>query len=129
VSLPADQQRQLTAIEGALVARDPKLASMFSIFTRLHRGDEVPRHERVTRRVTSRVQPLRSLMAAPAEGRGLTRPLMAVPFALLACVFAAIVVLAMSGANAQACAPPLRYHGIWTTTGRSCQPSVVIPNK
>jgi Protein of unknown function (DUF3040) len=41
VTLPVDQQRVLDRIEGALHASEPKLASMFSIFTRLNADEPV----------------------------------------------------------------------------------------
>jgi Protein of unknown function (DUF3040) len=47
VSLPARQQRALDRIEIGLESCDPRLKSMFAIFTRLTRGEEVPCTERV----------------------------------------------------------------------------------
>ena len=45
MSLPASQQRVLDRIEEALRRREPRLASMFAIFTRLTVHEEVPRTE------------------------------------------------------------------------------------
>jgi hypothetical protein len=120
VSLPANQERELTVIEGALEARDPKLASMFSIFTRLARGDEVPRHERLARRV----QPLRPLMATPADSRGWTRPLLVLPIAVLA----SIAGIAMTSTSAQHCPPHARHHAAGRAS-RACQAPNIIPGK
>jgi hypothetical protein len=45
MTLPASQQRVLDAIESALKRREPRLASMFAIFTRLSTGEGLPRTE------------------------------------------------------------------------------------
>jgi hypothetical protein len=45
MSLPASQQRVLDRIEEALKKREPRLASMFAIFTRLTVHEGVPRIE------------------------------------------------------------------------------------
>jgi hypothetical protein len=50
MSLPARQQRALDAIESALEARDPRLTALFTIFTRLIRGQEPTGAERLSRR-------------------------------------------------------------------------------
>lgn len=47
VSLPARQQRELHRIEETLAADDPRLRSMFSIFTRLTQQEAMPGTERV----------------------------------------------------------------------------------
>jgi hypothetical protein len=45
MSLPASQQRVLDAMESALKRREPRLASMFAIFTRLTHNEGLPRTE------------------------------------------------------------------------------------
>jgi Protein of unknown function (DUF3040) len=45
MSLPASQQRVLDRIEEALKKREPRLASMFAMFTRLNIGELLPRIE------------------------------------------------------------------------------------
>jgi hypothetical protein len=47
VSLPVDQQRVLDRIEGDLRGCEPRLVSMFSIFTRLTRDEGAPPAERL----------------------------------------------------------------------------------
>ena len=42
MSLPASQQRVLDRIEEALKRREPRLASMFAMFTRLNIGERLP---------------------------------------------------------------------------------------
>jgi hypothetical protein len=48
MSLPASQQRVLDGIAEALLASEPRLASMFAIFTRLCRSEEPPWREQLT---------------------------------------------------------------------------------
>jgi hypothetical protein len=47
MSLPASQQRVLDAIEDRLARREPRLASMFAMFTRLATGEALPRREAI----------------------------------------------------------------------------------
>jgi len=62
MSLPACQERVLSAMEDALKAGEPRLASRFAIFTRLASGEDLPRTERIVQ------QPwLRRVLAAAAR--------------------------------------------------------------
>jgi hypothetical protein len=98
MSLPAGQQRVLDEIGDRLRASEPRLAGMFSIFTRLNLGEPRPRREELELR-----RGLLSLMASPPrEGR--TRPLLRADgrargrfpvLALIACHIA--VALAVAG--------------------------------
>jgi hypothetical protein len=45
MSLPACQQRVLDRIENTLQHREPRLASMFAMFTRLNKNEAAPRTE------------------------------------------------------------------------------------
>jgi hypothetical protein len=47
MSLPACQERVLSAIENALRTGEPRLASRFAIFTRLTSGEELPHTEQL----------------------------------------------------------------------------------
>jgi len=47
MSLPTGQQRVLESIEGKLAESDPRLASLFSIFTRLNLAEKMPWIEQV----------------------------------------------------------------------------------
>ena len=47
MSLPACQERILSAIEKTLRAGEPRLASRFAIFTRLASGEDLPRTEQL----------------------------------------------------------------------------------
>jgi hypothetical protein len=58
VSLPVSEQRVLDGIENALEGGEPRLGSMFAIFTRLTRDDEVPRTEALLAQARlSRIRP------------------------------------------------------------------------
>ena len=48
MSLPASEQRALDRIEEALHAGDPRLRSLFMIFTRLTRHEAIPSTEQVS---------------------------------------------------------------------------------
>ena len=47
MGLPASQRKILERIENALRGSDPRLASLFSIFTRLTHDEEMPRIEEI----------------------------------------------------------------------------------
>jgi hypothetical protein len=50
MSLPVSEVRTLTDIEQALLSRDPRLKSLFAIFTRLTRHEAMPTIEQLRRR-------------------------------------------------------------------------------
>jgi Protein of unknown function (DUF3040) len=50
MSLPASEERVLSRIETALLDRDPRLRSLFAIFTRLTRQEAMPATEQLRRR-------------------------------------------------------------------------------
>jgi Protein of unknown function (DUF3040) len=50
MSLPASEERTLTGIEQGLLSRDPRLKSLFAIFTRLTRHEAMPSIEQLRRR-------------------------------------------------------------------------------
>ena len=64
MSLPARQERKLKEIEGGLAGSDPRLRSLFAIFTRLTRGETMPRFEAV---------PVRPVADGLAAARALLR--------------------------------------------------------
>jgi hypothetical protein len=98
VSLPVGEQRVLDRIENALESGEPRLRSMFAIFTRLTRDDAVPPTEALRARTRVRL---------PWPGSGVTaatmRALIAVPVILgliTLCIF-----MAINGSGAQGCRP------------------------
>jgi len=50
MSLSASEVRALSRIEQALLSRDPRLRSLFSIFTRLNRQEAMPTREQIRSR-------------------------------------------------------------------------------
>ena len=65
MSLPVAQERTLTTIEQALRSRDPRLNSLFSIFTRLTRQEAMPTIEQI-RQQRWRPQPGAVILVAVA---------------------------------------------------------------
>jgi hypothetical protein len=120
VSLPACQQRALDGIEGALQACEPRLASMFAIFTRLARDEAVPRTE--SQRAETRVAWgwLGGLTATP-------RAIVAIPLVLGFMVL--LVFLAMNGPAAHGCGPVGGLRAAAVAQARSCQAAPQSPSR
>jgi hypothetical protein len=97
VSLPVSQQRILDGIENALEGGEPRLGSMFAIFTRLTRDEGEPRTEAL--RAQTRLRG-----AWPAGGlTPAVRAVIAVPLILgLVTLF---VFMAINGSTAHGCRP------------------------
>ena len=67
MGLPTGQQRVLESIEGKLAESDPRLVSLFSIFTRLTLSEAMPWIEQVAvRPVADRLAAIRSWSRRPA---------------------------------------------------------------
>jgi hypothetical protein len=93
MGLPARQQRLLDDIESAIEAREPRMAAMFAIFTRLTRGEGLPSVERLTRPVRAKRRP------------GLLRPGMLTLLPMAAVLtFLAGFLIALATGGASACA-------------------------
>jgi hypothetical protein len=108
MSLPACQQRVLDMMESSLQRREPRLASMFAMFTRLNTNEGAPRTERLTpppwwacRHRTGRHHIGASAAAA--------RALLLIPLA--AVVVVAAMFLAMSSSRVP-CLPSSGPHGL-----------------
>jgi hypothetical protein len=99
MSLPARQERVLGRIEHSLHAGDPRLRSMFATFTKLTRGQQMPRLEQLE----SRSWPLRCWLkrltrprrrrrtARGARAAGTLRAIIIVPIMLLMLAPAALL--------------------------------------
>ena len=96
MSLPARQQSVLNGMDRALEARDPGLASVFAIFTRLTRDDGPPRTERLARAPNPVLNMLRAAIRR-------ARASAAVPIVLVAGLMAAIVALGMATSGGAVC--------------------------
>jgi hypothetical protein len=96
VSLPSYQQALLNGMDRTLEARDPRLASMFAIFTRLTRDDGPPRTERLAVRPSLAIRACRS-------GARLARASATIPVVLVAGLMAAIIALGILTSSGAAC--------------------------
>ena len=108
MSLPVSQQRVLDGIENVLEGGEPRLRSMFAIFTRLTRDEGAPRTEALLAKTRLR-------RAWPARGLTPTvRAIIAVPLILgLVTLF---IFMAINSSGAQRCRP-----GLVPTRVTSCQ--------
>jgi hypothetical protein len=70
VGLPARQRRVLDRIEDSLEGTDPRLATMFAIFGRLTRDEEMPRIEELRHRLAIMFLRIRLWMASRGRVRG-----------------------------------------------------------
>jgi hypothetical protein len=93
MGLPVRQQRTLDEIEGRLAGSDPRLKSLFSIFSRLTRGEAMPWFENVrVRPIADRFLPMRMwfhrVTGRPAKR---VRLILLLPAALSAMTCAALI--------------------------------------
>ena len=110
MSLPARQQRMLNRIDRMLRDSDPRLAALFTIFTRLTWDEEMPRLEQIRARLT-RVSGWFARRTEPVRRRTprVPRRLKAILFypAALAAVACALLI-GSSGPAAHRCATTVR---------------------
>ena len=137
MSLPACQERMLSAIEKTLRAGEPRLASIFAIFTRLASGEELPRTEQLMpqpwlRRVLAsagrafrlffpRPRP-RGIAAVRAPGRPAARLRAAVVLPVLLIVMASATI-ATALAGTRSCSPAPHRLAITQTRWATCAAS------
>jgi hypothetical protein len=110
VTLPAGQQRVLDLIETDLEGSEPRLRSMFAIFTRLTRDDGLPHTESLRQRASLAV-PVRSVIT----------------FTLLLGLVAVSVFMAVTGSTAHSCQPAPGVHGAGGTA--TCQSAQSSPGR
>jgi hypothetical protein len=101
MSLPTDQQRVLERIEGKLTESDPRLASLFSIFTRLTWAEKMPWIEQIrVRPVAYRIARMglwfRGLSRRPAAR---VRAMLLLPAALTAMACALVIAFGFPGSS------------------------------
>ena len=113
MSLPASQQRMLDRIDRMLRDSDPRLAALFSIFTRLTWDEEIPRIEEVRARLTRlggwiarRTEPVRRRIPRPSDR---VKAILFFPAALAA--VACALLFGSSGPAVHRCAATVRGHG------------------
>ena len=102
VSLPAGQQQVLERIEADIEGCEPRLKSMFAIFTRLTRDDGAPRTEALPPRSALKSR-MRAIIAAP----------------LILGLITLLVLMAIAGSAARSCQTAVGAHGSART--ESCQ--------
>lgn len=103
MSLPASEQRALNRIEETLHVGDPRLRSLFMIFTRLTRHEAMPSTEQVNAR------PRASLLRT-----------IAVPIALAA-ILSGLILSSLAPAR-NACVTPARSHSQSSSSMNGCLP-------
>jgi hypothetical protein len=125
MSLPARQQRKLKEIEGGLTGSDPRLRSLFGIFTRLATGEAMPWFEAVpTRPVADALAAFRSLIRRIARRpASRVRALLLLPAALSAMVCGIMIAAGLCGAQrpAHASAKPPAARELILKTSRICR--------
>ena len=125
MSLPARQQRKLREIEGGLTGSDPRLRSLFGIFTRLTTGEAMPWFEAVpTWRVADALAAFRSLIRRIARRpASRVRALLLLPAALSAMVCGIMIAAGLSGAQrpVHASAKPPAARELILKTSRICR--------
>jgi hypothetical protein len=108
--MPVSEQRVLDVMESELEGGEPRLGSMFAIFTRLTRDEGAPRTESLW------PEPRRIW---PASGLPRTlRAVIAVPLVLG--LVALLIFMAVSG-SVQGCRPGWAPHGTTITRATVCQ--------
>ena len=116
VSLPSYQKSLLIGMDRALEACDPRLASMFAIFTRLTRDEGPPLTERLARGPNQVALRLRAVTRR-------ARASAAVPIVLVACLMVAIIMLGIATASGRSCPPSTRLHQVAGGKAAICRPS------
>jgi hypothetical protein len=104
MGLPARQRRVLDRIEDTLRGSDPRLVTMFAIFGRLTRDEEMPRIEELRHRAAIRLLRVRLWLAAVrgwVRGRvGHRRPMRVLfPVALLLMTVTIVLVARFGGSS------------------------------
>jgi hypothetical protein len=132
VGLPVNQRKILERIENALRGSDPRLAALFSIFTRLTRDEEMPRIEQIRARaaiimarIGYRLAAFGRWFRAPARAR--LRTAMFFPIALA--IVASAVLVGARFPSSSRCATPQRTTKIVpsSTRARICTRGLVNP--
>lgn len=111
MSLPACQQRTLDRIDTALQAREPRLASMFAIFTRLAGQEQTPWWESLQARS----------WWPPRWLTGRLRVLVLIPLAVVGMAFAVLLCVDLAGMPAGgAQSPPSCRTALAAIPARTC---------
>ncbi len=133
MGLPAHQRRILEKIESALRGSDPRLAALFSIFSRLNRDEEMPGMEQVRARaaiILARVHRRVALVVRSvrrAQARAKLRAALFFPVALGIVASAILVGARFPSANRCAAAPRATGTAQTTARAKTCTPVMANP--
>jgi hypothetical protein len=130
MGLPASQRRILEKIENALRATDPRLTSLFAIFSRLNRDEEMPRIEQLRARAALLLVRLHR-RAATADrwlrARPHRRTAFFFPLALVVVTSTFVVAAALPGPSRCAVAAAAAGVARHNAKVRNCKTSVIDP--
>ena len=136
MGLPAGQRRALEKIEHALRASDPRLASLFAVFGRLTRDEEMPRIEQLRHRVAAAVLRVRLALTFAGQrhrtrraGRRHARQRFALFFPLALAQMALTIIVASRFGGAGTCTATTAASSAARQTpgSRLCRPMVLTP--
>jgi hypothetical protein len=139
MGLPARQRKVLDSIESALHRSDPRLASLFAIFTRLNRDEEMPRLEQVRARavllfaglrrrtlwINRRARAASQWLAAPQRAR--LRAALFFPFAMAVMASAILIGSVLPGGVRCSAAASAAGSSHPPGKARLCRPILVNP--
>jgi hypothetical protein len=128
MSLPTRQLRKLEEIEGSLTGSDPRLRSLFAIFTRLTRGEVMPWFEEVpVRPIADGLAAVRRLVGRIARRPAVrVRALLLLPAMLGALVCGIMIAAGVHGrAAASVSAKPPAARELILKSSRMCRMGMV----
>jgi hypothetical protein len=128
MSLPTRQLRKLEEIEGTLTGSDPRLRSLFAIFTRLTRGETMPWFEEVpVRPIADGLAAVRRLVGRIARRPAVrVRALLLLPAMLGALVCGIMIAAGVHGrAAASVSAKPPAARELILKSSRMCRMGMV----
>jgi hypothetical protein len=128
MSLPTRQLRKLEEIEGTLTGSDPRLRSLFAIFTRLTRGEAMPWFEEVpVRPIADGLAAVRRLVGRIARRPAVrVRALLLLPAMLGALVCGIMIAAGVHGrAAASVSAKPPAARELILKSSRMCRMGMV----
>ena len=132
MGLPVRQRRVLDRIENALRGSDPRLAGLYSLFARLHRGEEMPRLEQLRHGlvvVIARVRLRLALILRRVVRRAMPRQPALLFFPLTLAVIAVSIFFAVRAGPGRGCPPtsPFAASTHRPPGNKACKTNVVNP--
>ncbi len=130
MGLPARQRRILEKIENALRGTDPRLTSLFAIFSRLNRDEDMPRIEELRARASmllARLHRRAGIAERWLRARPHRRAAFFFPLALVVVTSTFVVAAALPGPSRCAAAAAAAGVARHQAKGRNCTNSVMDP--